>query len=242
MLDIVQELSLAKSEQEKVEIINNIAHRYKHLRQDSKSPTFALTYGGTYLTLVKNCGFSETLAKAVEKSYHELYVVSDQWVQNHIKQACQLGYIITGFGLRVRTPILKNTIYSENMPSLAAAEARTAGNALGQGWGVLNDRAMNEVLDKIDELGLTNDILPVGKIHDACYYKVRNDIDTILKLNELTTKAARWQDHPVIAHDQVHLSGQLDLFYPDWANPITLPEDCTREQLIEIVQEALSNK
>lgn len=236
MPDITEELNNATSEEEKVEIINSIAHRYKHLRQDSKAPTFACTYGGTYLTLMKNCGFDETTAKSIEQSYHKLYVVSDNWVQEHIKHACKVGYITTGFGLRVRTPILKNTTYSLNMPNLASAEARTAGNALGQGWGVLNDRAMNEVIEEVDKLGLTEDILPVGKIHDACYYKVRNDIDTILTLNKLTTKAACWQDHPVIAHPDVHLSGQLDLFYPDWASPITLPEDCTEEQLLNLVE------
>lgn len=236
MPDITEELNSTNSEEEKVEIINSIAHRYKHLRQDSKAPTFACTYGGTYLTLMKNCGFDEATAKSIEQSYHKLYVVSDNWVQEHIKCACEIGYIITGFGLKVRTPILANTIYSTNMPNLASAEARTAGNALGQGWGVLNDRAMNEVIDAIDTIGLTEDILPVNKIHDACYYLVRNDIDVILKLNELTTKAARWQDHPVIAHPDVHLSGQLDLFYPDWASPITLPEDCTEEQLLNIVK------
>lgn len=128
------------------------------------------------------------------------------------------------------------------MSNLASAEARTAGNALGQGWGVLNDRAMNEVIDNIDSLGLTEDILPINKIHDACYYLVRNDIDIILKLNELTTKAAKWQDHPVIAHNEVHLSGQLDLFYPDWAHPITLPEECTEEQLISLVKQTEDTK
>ena len=98
---------------------------------------------------------------------------------------------------------------------------------------------MNEVIEQVDKLGLSEHILPVGKIHDACYYKVRNDIDTILTINRLTTQAARWQDHPVIAHDEVHLSGQLDLFYPDWAHPITLPEECDENQLIQIVQKAL---
>lgn len=239
MPDITAELEKAVSEEQKVEIINSIADRYPSWRQLSKAPTFALTYGGTYLTLMKNCGFDEVTAKEIETAYHALYTVSDEWVQEHIKQACVTGYVTTGFGLRVRTPILRNTVYSDHMPNLAAAEARTAGNALGQGWGVLNDRAMNEVIEQVDKLGLSEHILPVGKIHDACYYKVRNDIDIILTINRLTTQAARWQDHPVIAHDEVHLSGQLDLFYPDWAHPITLPEECDEGQLIQIVQKAL---
>lgn len=220
-----------------VEAVNNAINQYKTERQMSKAPTFACTYGGTYLTLMKNCGLSEEVAKQIEENYHKLYQQSDRWTQKHIRFACNNGYITTGFGLRIRTPILANTIYSSNMSNLASAEARTAGNALGQGWGVLNDRAMNEVLDAIDNLGLTEDVLPTGKVHDACYYLVRNDIDIILKLNELVVKASKWQDHPDIYHPEVGLEGNLDLFYPDWSNAITLPQNCNEQQLIELVKE-----
>lgn len=149
-----------------VEAINNIANTHKHLRQESKAPTFALTYQGTFLTLMNNCGFSEEKAKAIEEAYHKMYAVSDEWVQSKIKQACVDGYVITGFGLKVRTPILKQVGY-ENISKnkIASQEMRTAGNALGQGWGVLNDRAMNEVMNQIDELGLSEDVLPICKIH-----------------------------------------------------------------------------
>lgn len=217
--------------------VNSIKESYGYYRQKAKNYGFCLQYGGTEHALVKQVGLTCDEAKIAYMNYHETYKVSNEWKQAHIKKACEVGYITTGFGLRVRTPILANTVYSDKMSNLASAEARTAGNALGQGWGVLNDRAMNEVIDNIDVLGLTEDILPLAKIHDACYYLVRNDIDIILKLNELTTKAAKWQDHPVIAHDEVHLSGQLDLFYPDWAHPITLPEECNEEHLINLVKQ-----
>lgn len=221
--------------------VNSIKEHYPQYRQKAKNYGFCLQYGGTEHALVKQVGLTPEEASEAYSNYHETYHVSNKWKQAHIKFACENGYIVTGFGLRVRTPILANTVYSEKMSNPASAEARTAGNALGQGWGVLNDRAMNEVVDNIDKLGLTEDILPINKIHDACYYLVRNDIDTILKLNELTVKAAKWQDHPVIAHDEVHLSGQLDLFYPDWSHPITLPEDCTEEQLINLVKQSEDN-
>lgn len=74
-------------------------------------------------------------------------------------------------------------------------------------------------------------------IKDACYYLVRNDVDILLKLNELCVKEANWNDHPDIYHPEVGLGGQLDVFYPDWSNPLTLPEECTEEQLYELVQE-----
>ena len=63
-----------------VESINSIQAVYKDFRQDSKAPTFALTYQGTYITLMTNCGFSLDKAKMVEAKYHDLYKVSDDWV------------------------------------------------------------------------------------------------------------------------------------------------------------------
>lgn len=161
-----------------------------------------------------------------------MYKVSDDWVHSRINQAKIDGYLTTGFGLKVRTPLLKGAI--GDLSGIQAAEARTAGNALGQGWGVLNDRAMNEVLTEVDRLGLTEDILPVGKVHDCCYYLVKNDVTTIKTLNDLCVKAAGWQEHPDIAHDTVHLHGNLDLFFPNWATPLTLPEECSEEELEQL--------
>lgn len=184
---------------------------------------------------MKNCGFSEELAKQIEERYHKLYAESDKWVHDKIKQACIDGYVTGAFGLRVRTPML----YRANpykLTNIQAAESRTAGNALGQGWGLLNNRAMNAVLKRIDEAGLTEDIYPIAAIHDACYYMVRNNPETVLWLNQVTTEEAKWQDDPVISHPQVGLEGQLDLFFPDWATPLTLPESLTEPELIDLVQ------
>lgn len=237
MPDITKEMMNADSSEETVKIINSIADRYPKLRQMSKSPTFALTYQGTFLTLMNNLGFSEELAKQIEASYHELYKVSDEWVQKHLEQAKIDGYVTVAFGLRVRTPLLK----AKPNSSAAAAEGRTAGNALGQGWGMLNSRAMNKVMEQVDKLGLSEDILPVAMIHDATYYLVRNDVKTIETLNRLAVEQAYWNDHPDIYHPEVGLGGQLDLFYPSWATPITLPEQCDEQTLIETVRKHLED-
>ena len=237
MPDITLELEKVSTNEEKVKIINSIADKYPKLRQQSKAPTFALTYQGTYLTLMNNLGFTEELAKQIEKAYHELYYVSDEWVQKHLNQAKIDGYISVAFGLRVRTPLLKLNSNS----SLSEAEGRTAGNALGQSWGILNSRAMNKVMNQVDKLGLSEYILPVAMIHDATYYVVKNDIYIIETINRLTVEQAYWQNHPDIYHPKVTLGGQLDLFYPDWSTPITLPEKCNEECLINIVNEHLNS-
>lgn len=235
--DVAAELEQATTTEEKVSIVNSIKDRYKDIRQKAKPCGFLLQYGGTDKGLEANLGFTPEEAKNIYEGYCKLYAKTIEWTKEHLELAKINGYVEVAFGLKVRTPILK----AKPDSSLAAAEGRTAGNALGQSWGLLNDRALNEVMTKVDKLGLTTSILPVGKVHDCGYYLVKNDIALIEILNKLCVQAAKWQEHPVIADDDVHLSGQLDLFYPSWATPITLPEECDENCLIETVQEHLED-
>ena len=73
----------------KVHVINSIKKKHPDLRQASKAVTFALTYAGTWRTLVNNLGIPEEQAKAIEQRYHELYSVSDEWVDNKLNIAIQ---------------------------------------------------------------------------------------------------------------------------------------------------------
>lgn len=191
---------------------------------------------------MKNCGFDEVTAKEIEAAYHALYTVSDEWVQEHVKQACITGYVTGAFGLRVRTPLLGASLPNTKLSSEAATEARTAGNALGQGWGLLNDRAMNAVMNQVDNSKWRGMVQPCAKIHDCCYYLVRNNAELLTWFNELVVKESLWQDHPEIYHPEVGLGGQLDVFYPNWATPLTLPEECSQEEVVSLVQEHIGKQ
>lgn len=207
-----------------VDSINSIASKYKKYRQDSKMPTFALTYQGTYHTLMAKGGFSEQDAKSIEESYHELYKQSDDWIADKLNQASQTGYITAAFGLRVRTPLLHQVIRGNRAtPKEAEAEGRTAGNALGQSWCLLNSRASVEFMRKVRKSKYRTMIRPIAHIHDAQYYIVPNDLNILAYVNEHLVKAVEWQDHPDIEHDQVKLGGNLSIFYPSWAEEIELP-------------------
>lgn len=219
-----------------VDSINSIADKYKELRQKSKAPTFLLTYGGTFHGLMNNCGFDEVTAKMIESRYHELYKESDDWVASKIEQACKDGYVTAAFGLRVRTPTLAKTIYnSSNKPYEAQSEARTAGNALGQSFGLLNNRAGCEVQEETLKSPFRYDILPCASIHDAQYYIVRDDSDVVLFLNEKLIKAMQWQELPEIQHPQVGLGGELSIFYPTWKTEYVIPNNATEEILRKAV-------
>ncbi len=184
-----------------------------------------------------NCGFDETTAKTVEAKYHELYSVSDQWVKNKLIQASKDGYVTVAFGLRVRTPVIKQCILNTKVtPKEAEAEKRTAGNALGQSWGLLNTRAGIEFNSLVRESPYKYSIKPCVQIHDAQYFLIKDDPDVILWANEHLVKAVQWQNHPDIYHERVKLGGEFSIFWPDWSHELTLPNKLTKEELISLVQ------
>jgi DNA polymerase-1 len=219
-----------------VESINTIETRYPDERQDSKGPTFALTYQGTFMTLVAKFGFSTAMAKQIEQRYHELYRVSDEWVQAKLEEASKTGYITAAFGLRVRTPLLAQVIVgNRKTPTEAAAEGRTAGNALGQSWCLLNTRASVEFLRIVRASKYRTRIRPIAHIHDAQYFIIDDDIEVLMFVNQHLVKAVEWQDHPDIWHDTVKLGGELSVFYPSWANEIGIPNGAAKEQILNII-------
>lgn len=212
------------------------------IRSKSKNPTFALTYQGTWITLVRNLGMTERQAKLVEASYHELYKVSDEYVQKRLEQACKDGFVEVAFGLKVRTPMLSKVVWgSSTVPKEAAAEGRTAGNALGQSYGLLNTRAGIEFQEKTLESKHRLNIWPIAHIHDAQYMIIKDDVNVLAFVNKTLVKAVRWQELPEIQHDEVKLGGSLGIFYPDWTTEIELdPDNYNGEELRQYAIEEIT--
>jgi len=214
------------------ESVNSIKKKYPEIRQDSKAPTFLLTYGGTYHGLMKNLGWDKVRAKHIEKSYHDLYSVSDEWVQARLDEAAKCGYVTCAFGLRVRTPILHKTLRNNRMnPYEAKSEARTAGNALGQSYGLLTNRAFNQFMKEVWESSYWDSILPIGLIHDAIYLVVRDDVHIVEWVNRHLIRAMQWQELPELQHDTVKLGAELSIFWPSWASELTLPNNISKAEI-----------
>jgi DNA polymerase-1 len=223
--------------------INSIQDKYKTQRQDSKAPTFALTYLGTYKTLMTNCNFSEEKARKTEARYHEMYKVSDAWVAAALKQAGKDGYVTAAFGLRIRTPLLAQVIRgAKHTPHEAEAEGRSAGNALGQSWCMLTNRASQEFMKKVRASKYRLQIRPAAFIHDALYYIVANSMEVVVWINKHLRECVRWQEHDAIKHDDVKLDGVFTLFYPNWAQEIDLPYNGTPAQIHEAILNKLKEK
>jgi len=219
--------------------VNQLKKTDHPLRQDSKAPTFLLTYGGTYHGMMKNLGWPKEKAQTIEANYHDLYVVSDQYVAKRIAQASIDGYVEVAFGLRVRTPLLKQIVYgSSRMPYEAMAESRTAGNALGQSYGLLNNRAMVDFMKKVWASPYRLDIKPCSLIHDAGYLLFREDPAVAEWVNREYIKSMEWQELPEIMHPTVKLGAALDIFWPSWANAITLPNKASAAEIVQICTDA----
>lgn len=226
-----------------VDQINSIQDRYKPLRQKSKVPTFALTYDGTVITLMTGSGMTREEAARVFNAYHELYAVSDNWVSAKLDQAGKDGYVTVAFGLRVRTPLLKQVIRkTSKTPYEAEAEGRSAGNALGQSWCLLNSRAGSEFMGKVRTSEHRLAIRPCAQIHDAQYFLIRDDVAVIKYTNDELVAASFWQDHPDIAHDEVKLGGELSIFHPSWADEITISNGADEAQIVATVEAAMAKR
>ena len=200
-------------------------------RQDSKAPYFALTYQGTWKTLVKNCGFTIDTAKKIEQGHKEMYKVAEQATREKLTLASKQGYLDVAFGVRVRTPLLQK--YGLSL-SHSQAEGRTVGNAWGQSYGLLNTRAGTAFLRRVR--AENRSVYPCAQIHDAQYFMVPREPELIQWVNKHLTDEMRWQELDEIRHPDVGLSGELDVFRFSWAKGHTLKNNASLQDVTEILQ------
>jgi len=190
---------------------------------------------------MNNLGLEEKEAKDIETKYHKLYEESDKWVKAKLDQAAIDGYVTTAFGLRVRTPTIHQSIMNtKKTPYAATAEGRTAGNALGQSYGLLNNRAGIDLQERTLNSDYRYDILPIAHIHDAQYFMVRDDIDVVNWLNLNLVECMEWQDLPEIKHPTVGLGGQLSLFHPTWKTELKITNKASPDEIKATAQKALT--
>lgn len=214
--------------------VNSIKETHATERSDSKPVSFALQYQGTWATLMTNCGFTEEEAKAIEGNFLELYQVSVQWTQRQLELASKNGYAVAAFDLRIRTPVLAQVILgNKSTPREAAAEGRTLGNAIsGQSYGLLNGRASMEFMQRVRASEYRTKIRICAHIHDAIYLYMVDDFDVIKWVNDNLIECMAWNELPELQHDEIKLGSELDLFYPNWGEAITLPNKASKEVII----------
>jgi len=215
-----------------VKIINSISKKHPELRQKSKAVTFSSLYGGTYITLMTQ-GFTESEAKEIEANYHKMHKVCDDWVDTKILEACNKGYVNLAFGGRLKTPVLSQVIYGDNMPYKAQEEKRSAGNALMQSYCMLTVRAMTKFMELVWKSEYKYDIKPIATIHDSIYLLVRNNVGCLKWVNDNLIKIMGWTGLPELQHPIIKLPSELEI-YPNWAKPITISNNSTKREIVNL--------
>lgn len=219
-----------------VEVINSIAKLYPEVRNNSKSPTFAMQYEGNEYTLHKRNGFPMEEAVKIYQAYNELYKVTKEFNKKNEYHMNQHGYVNCAFGLRLRTPIVGMCILGNSKtPYEAQAEVRSANNAVTQSWGMLLNRAMIAVDNRIIEAGYENDIFPINMIHDAGYFLVREDPKIVKFLNDALIEEMEWNDHPMIKSKDVPMMANLDIGH-SWDKQITLKNKATIKEIEDVIK------
>ena len=226
---------LPETDMSDVNAVNALKQEFPDVRQKAKAPSFALQYSGTWVTIQRTLGCTESKAKQIEESYHNLYSGLADFAEANQEHAIKYGYVNCAFGMRLRTPLLaksRNTVIFKE----AAAEARSSSNATSQSWGLLMNRAINEFYYKIKHSKFNTSIRLINTIHDAVYLLVKNDPETIKFVNDELIKSMSWQDHPLIKSTEVLLGAELDIG-KDWSKQYTLKNNSTLDEIVEFLSE-----
>ena len=222
-----------------VALINSVEILFPELRQDSKSPTFLLQFYGTYIGLMRQFNFSEKEAKFIEKAFHKMYSVSENWTKKRIKKAHKDGYVTGAFNLRLHTPILKQTVYdSEYTPHEAQQEARSAGNMIsGQSYGLLTLRAFAGFMNRVKKAKKDMEIVPWAEIYDAIYIETPMTVDYIYWVNKnLIPEMENISGCPELEHPVVKMGATLCIYYPDWSVETKIPNGASKKEIKEILK------
>lgn len=152
--------------------------KYKDYRQKAKIVNFALIYGGTQYTLVRNFGFTEDEALQLIEGYFKAYPRVKVWMEEVYKELEEKGYVeypIYGYIKRLDLPEKLRRAMKELWPHIIAndrevsrqyhAALRTCQNALIQGLSAfVVKEAIVEIDRRLKEEGL--DAWVAYQVHD----------------------------------------------------------------------------
>jgi DNA polymerase I-like protein with 3'-5' exonuclease and polymerase domains len=149
-------------------------------RKKAKAVNFGFLYGMGWKKFksyaFEKYGVRVTDAQAQEfrKKFFEKYYGLPEWHKNTRKLVRRLGYVVSPIGRKRRLP----NIFSED-DNMAAGAEREAINSPVQGFA--SDYVLSSFVDIVLDIILKEDpnfetIQPVGSVHDAQYYYIRNDM------------------------------------------------------------------
>ncbi len=138
-------------------------------RRIAKTVNFGITYGMSPYGLASRLGIPDEEAKAIIEAYFSHYPKVREWIERHVAEATERGYVTTLLGRRRYIPGLK----SPNRQVREAAR-RMAINAPFQGTAAdMIKKAMVEIDRELEARGLRSRLLL--QVHDELIYEVPED-------------------------------------------------------------------
>ena len=222
-----------------VESINSIPELFKDVRTAGKPVTFLLAYGGTPYGLQTTCGFSKQVSNKVYSNFLKMNQVTIEWQEDKMYAAADKGYVTLAYGLRLRTPALALCAFgSSYLPKDARKQAKTATNALCQSYSQITGRASIKVFDEINASKYRGKAFQLCDIYDCLILAIPNTIDSVLFFNEMLVRIMTdISEVPELTHDIVQLEAELEICFPDWSNPIAIPNAATAKDIVQINKE-----
>lgn len=202
--------------------IDNGNKQLKAIRQDSKSKTFLLNYGGFPKKLSIDAKISIEEATEIFNNYHNnLYKDISVMREKVLETTIQKGKVHLGLGCYLNS-------------SNPEKEIRTNFNACNQFWSIITLLTINKIHSLIDTNNLYNDIKVCCSIYDSIYMLIKYDAKIIKWLNDtivpiLTTDI--FED--TIVHNEAE--GELGF---NWADTVALKNNATLEEVEEAMLKA----
>lgn len=152
--------------------------QHKDLRQKAKIVNFALIYGGTEYTLIRNFGFSEEEARQLIQGYFEAYPTVKVWMEEVYRQLEEQGYVVYpdyGYVKRMDLPEVLKKAKKEIWPIILNNDPearrqyygalRSCQNALIQGYSAfVVKEAIVRMQERFQKEGL--DAQVIFQVHD----------------------------------------------------------------------------
>jgi DNA polymerase I-like protein with 3'-5' exonuclease and polymerase domains len=192
----------------------------KSIRQRGKGPSFALQYGAfpKKISDTVKCTLEE--AQTIFDRYHyELYPnVSKFREEFALPFAQENHYVHMGLGA---------TLNTDNVDK----DGRTLFNSLSQFWSILMLLAINKLHQKIDEAGLSSNILITNEIYDAVYFEADADPEVIHWLNQTLIPI---MTAPYLVDEIIHNEVDLEVG-PDWSSFKKIDNNATLEEITQLL-------
>lgn len=186
-----------------------------------------LEYGGYPNKLSKGIGCSLATAQAIFNRFHnDLYKGTTIYKEEYVLPTAKAnGYIHLGLGAR-----LSSSNVNDHLRSIV--------NATYQFWSILTVLAIKKVKQRVLAAGLSNDIFIYSTIHDSITAYIRNDPEIVSWYN---INLIECMIEDFIENQEVPLQANLDIGF-NYANVIELPNNCSTEHIISVLNELKSTK